>query len=79
MVTIPFRRELAFEYGKLETVSPLVRRIVARNPSPYTADGTGTYVVGHGRVAIIDPGPALAEHIDALLCLLYTSPSPRDS
>jgi len=67
MVEIPFRRELVFEYGRLETVSPLVRRIVAHNPSPYTADGTGTYVVGHGRVAVIDPGPALAEHIDALL------------
>jgi glyoxylase-like metal-dependent hydrolase (beta-lactamase superfamily II) len=70
MVEIPFRRELVFEYGRLETVSPLVRRIVARNPSVYTADGTGTYVVGHGRVAVIDPGPALAEHIDALLAAL---------
>jgi glyoxylase-like metal-dependent hydrolase (beta-lactamase superfamily II) len=67
MVEIPFRRELQFEYGKLETISPLIRRIVARNPSPFTAHGTGTYVVGHGRVAVIDPGPALPEHIDALL------------
>ncbi|MGH7124077.1 MAG: MBL fold metallo-hydrolase [Stellaceae bacterium] len=67
MVEIPFRRDLAFEYGKLETISPLIRRVVARNPGPFTLHGTGTYVVGHGRVAVIDPGPALPEHIDALL------------
>ena len=70
MVEIPFRRELAFEYGKLETVSPLIRRVVARNPGPFTLHGTGTSVVGHGRVAVIDPGPQLQEHIDALLTAL---------
>ncbi|HLJ20029.1 MAG TPA: MBL fold metallo-hydrolase [Stellaceae bacterium] len=67
MVEIPFRRDLAFEYGKLQPISPLIRRVVARNPGPFTLHGTGTYVVGHGRVAVIDPGPALQEHIDALL------------
>ena len=67
MVEIPFRRDLAFDYGKLEPISPLIRRVVARNPSPFTLHGTGTYVVGHGRVAVIDPGPQLQEHIDALL------------
>ncbi|MGE5200850.1 MAG: MBL fold metallo-hydrolase [Acidobacteriota bacterium] len=67
MAPIPFRRDLDFEYAVLETVTPLIRRIVARNPSPFTADGTGTYVVGHGRVAVIDPGPKLPEHIEALL------------
>jgi glyoxylase-like metal-dependent hydrolase (beta-lactamase superfamily II) len=70
MVEIPFRRDLAFEYGKLEPISPLIRRVVARNPGPFTLHGTGTYVVGHGRVAVIDPGPALQEHIDALLSAL---------
>jgi glyoxylase-like metal-dependent hydrolase (beta-lactamase superfamily II) len=64
---IPFRRDFAFEYGKLERVSPRIRRIVARNASPFTFKGTGTYVVGNGTVAVIDPGPALAEHIEALL------------
>jgi glyoxylase-like metal-dependent hydrolase (beta-lactamase superfamily II) len=64
---IPFCRDLKFEYETLETVSPLIRRVVARNPSPFTADGTATYIVGRGRVAVIDPGPALAEHVDALL------------
>lgn len=66
-VDIPFRREFAFEYGRLEPVAPGIRRIVARNPSPFTFKGTGTYVVGEGEVAVIDPGPDLAEHVAALL------------
>jgi glyoxylase-like metal-dependent hydrolase (beta-lactamase superfamily II) len=66
-VEIPFRRDFAFEYGRLEPVAPGIRRIVARNPGPFTFRGTGTYVVGEGEVAVIDPGPDLAEHIEALL------------
>ena len=66
-VDIPFRREFSFEYGRLEPVAPGVRRIVARNPSPFTFRGTGTYVIGSGEVAVIDPGPDLAEHVEALL------------
>src|ERR1700741_2833893 len=66
-VEIPFRREFWVEDGRLEPVAPLIRRIVARNPSPFTFRGTGTYVVGHGEVAVIDPGPDLAEHVEALL------------
>jgi glyoxylase-like metal-dependent hydrolase (beta-lactamase superfamily II) len=66
-VEIPFRHEFSFEYGRLEPVAPMIRRIVARNPSPFTFRGTGTYVVGHGEVAVIDPGPDLAEHVEALL------------
>ena len=66
-IEIPFRREFSFEYGRLEPVAPMIRRIVARNPSPFTFRGTGTYVVGHGEVAVIDPGPDLAEHVEALL------------
>src|ERR1700758_1299439 len=66
-VEIPFRREFSFEYGRLEPVTPLIRRIVARNPSPFRFRGTGTYVIGRGEVAVIDPGPDLAEHVEALL------------
>ena len=66
-VEIPFRREFSFEYGRLEPVAPGIRRIVARNPSPFTFKGTGTYVVGEGEVAVIDPGPDLAEHIERWL------------
>ena len=63
---IRFNRALDFEYGVLQTVAPSVRRVIARNPSPFTFHGTGTYVIGHGRVAVIDPGPALDEHVEAL-------------
>jgi len=69
-VEIPFRREFSFEYGRLEPVAPNVRRIIARNPSPFTFRGTGTYVIGSGEVAVIDPGPDLAEHVEALLTSL---------
>ena len=54
-------------YGEAQQVSPLVRRITANNPGKFTFRGTGTYIVGHGRVAIIDPGPDDDAHIQALL------------
>lgn len=66
-VEIPFRRDFAYEYGRLEEVAPGIRRIIARNPGPFTFRGTGTYVIGEGQVAVIDPGPDLPEHIEALL------------
>jgi len=66
-IQIPFLRDMKVEYGATIEVSPLVRRVVARNPSMFTFHGTGTYIVGHGQVAIIDPGPDMAEHVDALL------------
>jgi len=65
-VKIPFNYELDFEYGKVETLSPLIRRVVARNPSAFSFHGTGTYIIGEGEVAVIDPGPMLDEHIEAL-------------
>jgi glyoxylase-like metal-dependent hydrolase (beta-lactamase superfamily II) len=66
-VEIPFRRDFHFQYGVAENISPLIRRVVAANPSPFTFKGTGTYIVGRGQVAIIDPGPDIPEHINALL------------
>ena len=66
-VEIPFRRDFAFDYGKIETVAPGIRRVIANNPGPFTFRGTGTYIVGEGKVAVIDPGPDLAEHVGALL------------
>ncbi len=53
-------------YGEVEQVSPLIRRVLARNPGPFTFTGTGTYIVGHGRVAVIDPGPRDKDHLTAL-------------
>ena len=70
MAGIRFYQDFEFEYGVMETVSPLVRRIVARNPGAFTGPGTGTYIVGHGHVAIIDPGPSLGGHIQAILSAL---------
>lgn len=66
-VVIPLVKELRFEYGVLEQVSPNVRRLIAHNPSPFTYAGTGTYVVGRGSVAVIDPGPASPPHIENLV------------
>ncbi len=57
----------AAPYEVSETLSPLVRRVLARNPSPFTYTGTGTYIVGRGTVAVIDPGPADPAHIAALM------------
>ena len=53
--------------GTAIALSPLVRRVLAPNPSAFTYFGTQTYIVGHGEVAVIDPGPDLPEHLDALL------------
>lgn len=64
---IPFVREFEFEYGRCDRVSPLIRRVVARNPGPFTFTGTGTYIVGAGEVAVIDPGPPDEAHLEALL------------
>ena len=69
-MTIPFVRDLDVHYGRVEQVSPLIRRVVADNPSKFTYLGTGTYIVGHGDVAVIDPGPRLDAHVDALAAAL---------
>jgi glyoxylase-like metal-dependent hydrolase (beta-lactamase superfamily II) len=53
--------------GLCESISPLVRRIVAPNAGPVTFTGTCSYIVGRGRVAVIDPGPEIAEHLDRIL------------
>ncbi len=63
---IPFTLDYDCEYGVLETLTPRIRRITARNPGGFTFRGTGTYVIGHGEVAVIDPGPLIEEHIEAL-------------
>lgn len=64
---IPFVRGFEFEYGKIAQLSPMIRRVVASNPNYFTCYGTNTYIVGKGEVALIDPGPDIAAHIDAIL------------
>jgi glyoxylase-like metal-dependent hydrolase (beta-lactamase superfamily II) len=53
--------------GRVVEVEPLVRRVLAANPGPFTYTGTQTYIVGHGEVAVIDPGPDEADHVAALI------------
>ena len=50
----------------VQTLSPLVRRITADNPSVFTGPGTNTYLVGAKEVTVIDPGPAIERHIEAI-------------
>jgi len=66
-MSIPFVYEESVSYGAAREVSPLVRRVMADNPSAFTYHGTGTYIIGHGEVAVIDAGPALPRHVDAIL------------
>ena len=54
------------QYGEAVQVSPLVQRVIAKNPSKFTYLGTGTYIVGHRDVAVIDPGPQFEPHREAL-------------
>lgn len=54
-------------YAILEPVAPGIGRLLATNPSPYTYTGTQTYLVGVDEVVVVDPGPALDEHVDAII------------
>ena len=62
-----FRFDYEFDYGVVSRVAPEIRRVVARNPSAFTFQGTGTYIVGDGQVAVIDPGPREEAHVEAIL------------
>ena len=64
---IPYVKAFDPEYGVCRRVSPRIRRVVANNPGPFTFTGTGTYIVGNGTVAVVDPGPDDGAHLKALL------------
>ncbi len=66
-MAIPFVRDIDPAYGQSIEVSPLIRRVTANNPGPFTFLGTGVYIIGRGDVAIIDPGPDDSAHVEALL------------
>ena len=66
MAGIPFVRDLKFTYGEVDQVSPLIRRVICENPGPFTYLGTGVYIIGRGDVAVIDPGPPVEKHFEAL-------------
>lgn len=70
MTDLSFDRNFDVSPGLCVQVSPLVRRVLANNASPYTFKGTSTFIVGRGQVAVIDPGPDDTEHLAALLAAL---------
>ena len=64
---IPFDKTLDLAPDTVDEVAPGVRRVMADNPGPFTFKGTMSYIIGRGKVAIVDPGPADDKHIAALL------------
>src|SRR5882672_5546012 len=65
-MSIPFERNFEAPYETVVGVAPGIRRLLARNPSPFTYKGTGVAILGHGPVAVIDAGPDDSEHLTAL-------------
>ena len=64
---IPFNKKLDLVPDTVDEPAPGVRRVMANNPGPFTFKGTLSYIVGRGKVAIVDPGPEDAAHTQALL------------
>jgi glyoxylase-like metal-dependent hydrolase (beta-lactamase superfamily II) len=65
-MAIPFDRNFDVPFETELLLSPRISRVLARNPGPFTFKGTGVYIVGDRDVAVIDPGPDIPEHIEAL-------------
>ena len=61
-------------YAKLEQLEPGIARVLAHNPSAFTYYGTQTYLIGEREVAVVDPGPDLPEHVDALIAAIAGRP-----
>jgi len=61
-------------YAKLEELEPGIARVLAHNPSAFTYYGTQSYLIGTDQVAVIDPGPDLPEHVDALVAAIAGRP-----
>ena len=57
-------------YARLEQLEPGVARVLAHNPSAFTYYGTQTYLLGEREVAVVDPGPDLDEHVEALIAAI---------
>lgn len=62
--------EIRAHPGEVQHLGPGLRVVLAPNPSPMTLHGTNSYIIGDGRVAVIDPGPADPGHLAALLAAL---------
>jgi glyoxylase-like metal-dependent hydrolase (beta-lactamase superfamily II) len=64
---IPFNKTLDLAPETVDEVAPGVRRVMCDNPGPFTFKGTVSYIIGRGKVAIVDPGPDDPAHVGALL------------
>jgi glyoxylase-like metal-dependent hydrolase (beta-lactamase superfamily II) len=58
---------VAAPYARLELLEPGIARLLAHNPSPFTYEGTQTYLAGEDDVVVVDPGPDLPEHVAAII------------
>lgn len=65
--SLKFDRDFAPPYGTAEQLSPLITRVMCRNPGVFTFTGTASYIIGTKELAVIDPGPAERQHLAALL------------
>ena len=65
-MAIPFERDFTAPYDSVVSVAPRIRRLLARNPGPFTFRGTGVTIVGQGHVVVIDPGPDDPHHLAVL-------------
>lgn len=66
-MAIPFVPRIdSAPYATVEQMTPLIQRVIAQNPSKFSYHGTGTYILGTRDVVVIDPGPQLDSHRDAL-------------
>lgn len=69
-----FDREFDPRHGEAVALTPLVRRVVCNNPGPFTFHGTNTFLVGRDELAVIDPGPEDATHVEAILRAAGSTP-----
>lgn len=67
---LPLDRNFDAPYGKSVAVAPGIARLLAPNPGPFTFRGTGVYILGERDVVVIDPGPNIPDHIEALTLAL---------
>ena len=67
MVSLRHDRDFDPRHGIAVEIAKAVRRLTAHNPGPFTWHGTNSYLIGRAEVAVLDPGPADAAHMDRLV------------
>jgi glyoxylase-like metal-dependent hydrolase (beta-lactamase superfamily II) len=71
---LQFNTEFEAETGRAVTVAHQTVRITAPNAGPYTFKGTNSFLVGTDSVAVFDPGPDSAAHLQALVAAIGGRP-----